>query len=88
MEWKLNKCVYENLVRLHRLGWSEVFLSFVGIANQKCLQKLEKVIPDQPKNSKPVELRPQQIFSDRHFMKSEGKPFNAKEAAADSKQAA
>ncbi|KAK4216790.1 hypothetical protein QBC37DRAFT_80976 [Rhypophila decipiens] len=39
-EWKLNKCVFENL-------------------------GLEKTIPDQPKNSTPVHLRPRQIYANR-----------------------
>jgi len=71
-EWKLNKCVFENLVCL----LSSLVPPSCGLTN---VQKLEKVIPDQPQNTKPVELRPQQIFSDRHFMKHEGKPFNPKE---------
>ncbi|KAL2150148.1 hypothetical protein VTH82DRAFT_7824 [Thermothelomyces myriococcoides] len=48
-EWKLNKCVYENL-------------------------HLEKVIPDQPKNSTPVHLRQKQIFAHNWIQRWE-KPF-------------
>jgi hypothetical protein len=56
-------------------------------------QKLEKVIPDQPKNVTPVHLRPQQVLADQTFY---GKPFvpgqdnDAKKVAAnpaESKQA-
>lgn len=36
---------------------------------------MEKKIPDQPTNVVPVELRPQQILSDRKFRAIEGKPF-------------
>ncbi|KAK3372155.1 hypothetical protein B0H63DRAFT_483968 [Podospora didyma] len=45
-EWKLNKCVFENL-------------------------KMEKVIPDQPKNSTPVHLRPHQIYAHRPIPREE-----------------
>ncbi|KAL2173562.1 uncharacterized protein P884DRAFT_251523 [Thermothelomyces heterothallicus CBS 202.75] len=48
-EWKLNKCVYDNL-------------------------HLEKVIPDQPKNSTPVHLRQKQIFAHKWIQRWE-KPF-------------
>ncbi|KAK3311618.1 uncharacterized protein B0T15DRAFT_508162 [Chaetomium strumarium] len=48
-EWKLNRCVYENL-------------------------NLEKVVPDQPKHSTPVHLRPRQIFAHGWIPRTE-KPF-------------
>ncbi|KAL2106546.1 hypothetical protein VUR80DRAFT_6568 [Thermomyces stellatus] len=48
-EWKLNKCVYDNL-------------------------KLEKTIPDQPKNSTPVHLRRRQVLADYPLISSQG-PF-------------
>lgn len=38
------------------------------------LQKLEKVIPDQPKNSTPVHLRQKQIFAHNWIPRWE-KPF-------------
>ncbi|KAH7126272.1 hypothetical protein B0J13DRAFT_627864 [Dactylonectria estremocensis] len=56
-EWKLNKCVFDNL-------------------------KLEKKIPDQPKNVTPVELRPTQIFSDVRIGPGDGKPFVAGQSEA------
>ncbi|CAI4211238.1 unnamed protein product [Parascedosporium putredinis] len=59
-EWKLNKCVFENL-------------------------KLEKVVPDQPKNSTPVHLRTRQVLADFPILKGQGQPFVAPQA--DSKDA-
>ncbi|RKU44333.1 hypothetical protein DL546_006649 [Coniochaeta pulveracea] len=47
-EWKLNKCVFENL-------------------------GLEKVVPDQPKNSTPVHLRKTQIYAHNPILR--GEPF-------------
>lgn len=45
-------------------------------------QKLEKKIPDQPKNVTPVELRPTQIFSDVRIGPGDGKPFIAGQSEA------
>ncbi|PQE17871.1 hypothetical protein CJF30_00010387 [Rutstroemia sp. NJR-2017a BBW] len=47
-EWKLNKCVFENLVRT---------------VATTLVTKLEKVIPDTPANETPVHLRTRQIYS-------------------------
>ena len=48
------------------------------------VQKLEKKIPDQPKNVTPVELRPKQIFADVRIGPGDGKPFTP--AQNDAKQ--
>jgi NADH dehydrogenase (ubiquinone) 1 alpha subcomplex subunit 8 len=48
--------------------------------------KLEKKVPDQPTNSVPVELRPQQIMADRKFRAIEGKPFSANAQDGEAKQ--
>ncbi|KAL1845146.1 hypothetical protein VTK73DRAFT_1037 [Phialemonium thermophilum] len=55
-EWKLNKCVYENL-------------------------KLEKVVPDQPKNSTPVHLRRKQIYAHNPILRKD-EPFVPQKAEA------
>jgi NADH dehydrogenase (ubiquinone) 1 alpha subcomplex subunit 8 len=103
-EWKLNKCVYDNLVSPEYplvyvliLGKDDmmafIFLpkATLGLVNYidhtVFPQKIEKVIPDQPKTSTPVHLRPQQIFADYHILKSEGKPFVAPKSS-DSKETA
>lgn len=57
-EWKLNKCVYENLVR----RWPQ-FPTGVAVLTPLDSQKLEKVVPDQPEQSTPVHLRTKQIFA-------------------------
>lgn len=61
-EWSLNKCVFENLVSLPstrnaRNKEQELLLIPWHV------QKLEKVIPDTPKNETPVHLRKHQIYS-------------------------
>jgi NADH dehydrogenase (ubiquinone) 1 alpha subcomplex subunit 8 len=38
-------------------------------------QKLEKVVPDQPKHTTPVHLRQRQIFADADFWHKGAKPF-------------
>ena len=48
-------------------------------------QKLEKVVPDQPKNSTPVHLRTRQVLADFPILKGQGQPFVAPQA--DSKDA-
>ncbi|KAI1765773.1 NADH dehydrogenase, alpha subcomplex, subunit 8 [Hypoxylon sp. FL1150] len=48
-EWKLNKCVFNNL-------------------------KLEKAIPDAPKNQTPVHLRTKQIYAHYPILRDRGQP--------------
>lgn len=84
-EWKLNKCVYDNLVSRAPTP-SPSFLSsrsmrrgFVSSpssreSNANFYQKLEKTIPDQPKNSTPVHLRRRQVLADYPLISSQG-PF-------------
>lgn len=74
-EWKLNKCVFDNLVRpLHPP--TSASLSAIPLTPLP-LQKLEKKIPDQPTNVVPVHLRPSQIFADVRIGPGDGKPFVA-----------
>ena len=54
-ERKLNKCVFDNLVR------SSVPKS-KGRAADLCPKKLEKTIPDSPKGETPVHLRKRQLY--------------------------
>lgn len=68
-EWKLNKCVYDNLV-------GSLSSAFPPDASRLTIpQKLVKKIPDQPTNVTPVELRPKQIFADVRVGPGDGKPF-------------
>lgn len=90
-EWRLNKCVYENLVSQPRSSRPSApkpvspreddLLSdtvreslYLDAANPG--QKLEKVVPDQPKTSTPVHLRTRQVLADFPVLSTQ-KPFVA-----------
>lgn len=80
-EWKLNQCVFDNLVGccpflIHPRRCSHSTRSFL-LTSDAPSQKLEKKIPDQPNNVTPVELRPKQIFADVRIGPGDGKPFVA-----------
>ena len=62
-EWKLNKCAFEKLVRATR-SEAQPRLPLPAISlTVSIAQGLEKVIPDQPKDSIPVQLRRKQVFA-------------------------
>lgn len=90
-EWKLNKCVYNNLVR--RPSSSSPGSIRPGLAPMRFRktvdadpdQKLEKTVPDQPKGSTPVHLRTRQIMADFPVISSQGPfvpPKDGKEASS------
>jgi NADH dehydrogenase (ubiquinone) 1 alpha subcomplex subunit 8 len=56
-EWKLNKCVFDNLVR--STTWYNTLVQLLILVQQK----IEKVIPDTPAGETPVHLRKRQIYS-------------------------
>ena len=78
----MNKCVFDNLVRLTPLINTASMLALRGFdaALLMRLQKLEKVIPGTPHNELPVHLRPKQTYAhsvfsykDTHGTPSEGR---------------
>lgn len=71
-EWKLNKCVYENLVSRAAPGRPGPRKPLPLLTSPA--QKLEKTVPDQPKASTPVHLRTRQILADFPLISSQG-PF-------------
>jgi NADH dehydrogenase (ubiquinone) 1 alpha subcomplex subunit 8 len=83
-EWKLNKCVYDNLVRDERSH--PILYADACVMLTHYTQKLVKQIPDQPPNVTPVEQRPQQILADRKFRSFEGKPFVPPQSSSEAKQ--
>ncbi|RYC56316.1 hypothetical protein CHU98_g9891 [Xylaria longipes] len=67
-EWKLNQCVFDNLVSL-------AFSPFpLYMLIQFAHQKLEKTIPDAPKDQIPVHLRTKQIYAHYPILRDRGQP--------------
>lgn len=67
-EWKLNQCVYDNLVSL-----SLTHPAPQALIN-RASQKLEKTIPDAPKDQIPVHLRTKMIYAHYPIMRDPGQP--------------
>ena len=88
-EWKLSKCVYDNLVSapsLHRPYTSRLFSTLLTLTSRH-EQKLEKTIPDTPKNQVPVHLRTRQIYAHERIMRDPGQPPYGKSVDPPSVQA-
>lgn len=71
-EWKLNTCVFENLVRHAR--WLLWIYSLALDVLTHSLQKLEKTIPGTPSYETPVHLRSRQIYAHYPVLRDRGQP--------------